>query len=332
MKVMITGITGFVGSAIARVLAKRDVQLFGLIRPSSDLSRLANLNVTCIESDVLLPSSLYGVFDWVDVVIHAAGRKPAFGVPELAYHQLHVDGTNHVLAEIEKLDDPPKVLYISSLDVLGPSLNSPLNETAEFNPTSAYARSKASAESLVQIYAQNGLPVTIVRPGFIYGPHDKHYLRLFQSVQHGRFLTINGGYQMCQPTYIDDAVEGMIRCLQNGRVGEIYHIVGPQTVTFRELGNWIAHVLHVKKPSLNLSRPMATLCATGLEFFASILKRNPTLTRADVAYFSENHQYSGGKSHDQLGFSPSVDLQTGLTKTVQWYQEKGLLPVRALSS
>ena len=331
MKVMITGITGFIGSSIARALAKEDAQLFGLIRPNSDLSNLANLNVTCIESNGLIPSSLEGVFDWVDVVIHAAGRMPQFGVPELAYHQLHVDGTNHVLAEIEKLDDPPRVLYISSLDVLGPSADLSLDETAEFNPTSAYARSKASAESLVQIYAQNRFPVTIVRPGFVYGPRDAHHLRLFHAVQNGRFLTINGGYTQCQPIYIDDAVDGMIRCLQNGRSGEIYHITGAQAVTFRELGNRIARVLNVKQPTLNLSQPMGMMSAAVLEFFASILKRNPTLTRADIAYLSESHLYSGHKTEDRLGVEPRVDLQTGLMKTILWYQEKGYLPASVLS-
>ena len=332
MKVMITGITGFIGSSLAHAFAKEGAQLFGLIRPNSNLNRLANLEVTCIESNVLVPSSLDGVFDWVDVVIHAAGRMPKFGVPELAYHQLHVDGTNNVLSEIEKLDDPPKVLYLSSLDVLGPTADSPLDETAEFNPTSAYARSKASAESLVQIYVQNGLPVTIVRPGFIYGPGDTHFLRLFQAIQNGRFLTVDGGKCKCQPTYIDDAIDGMMRCLQNGRVGETYHIAGPQTVSFRQLANTVAQTLHAKRSVLNLSRSTAMFCAFGLEGFASLLNRKPAFTRAEIAYYSQNHQYNWQKVHTQLGYSPAVELQAGITKTVQWYQEKGLLAAPILSS
>ncbi len=331
MKVMITGITGFVGSSLAHALAKEGAELFGLIRPSSDLSRLAHLKVTCIESNILHPSTLAGVFDWVDYVIHAAGMLGVFGVPELAYHQLHVEGTNNILAEIEKLDNPPKVLYVSSPGVLGPISGTPADETAVLNPSNAYERSKASAESLVQIYAQNGLPVTIVRPEFIYGPGDTHVLGLFQAVQNGRFLYIGGGDAYCHPTYIEDATEGMIRCLKNGRIGEIYHITGPNPVTFRELGSTIAHALNVPPPSLNIARPLAMLGATGLELLGSIIKKAPPLTRSGVAFFSEDRRFSWQKAHEQLGFVPRYDLPTGIAETVKWYQEEGLLTVPVLS-
>ena len=332
MKVMITGITGFVGSSLAHALAKEGVQLFGLIRPSSDLSRLANLNVTCIESNVLVPSSLFGVFDWVDVVIHVAGRMPEFGVSEMAYHQLHVDGTNHVLAEIDRLDGPPKVLYISDACVLGPTNGKLLTETAELNPQNAYARSKASAEALVQIYAQNGLPVTMVRPSFIYGPQDTHFLRMFQAVQNGRFWTVDSGQRKFQPTFIGDAVDGMLRVLQNGRAGEIYHIAGAKTVTFAEFGNTIAKGLHVKMDAKNVSRSVAKLRAFGMEIMGNIFKKTPSLNRDEVTFYSQDHCYSWQKAQKELDYSPNISLESGIAKTVQWYQQQGLLQAPVLSS
>jgi nucleoside-diphosphate-sugar epimerase len=74
-------------------------------------------------------------------------------------------------------------------------------------------------------------------------------LGLFKAVRDGRFFTISGGQHTCHPTYIDDAVTGMLLALQRGRVGEIYHITGPEPVTFRELGTTIAAALGVPPPS-----------------------------------------------------------------------------------
>ncbi|MCP4363511.1 MAG: NAD-dependent epimerase/dehydratase family protein [Chloroflexi bacterium] len=325
MKVVITGITGFVGSALAHALAGEGVELFGVIRPSSNLNRLAHLNVTCFEADITVPESLDGLFDWADWVIHAAGMLGEAGVPESAYHHLHVDGMNNVLAEIEKLDDPPKLLYVSSPGVLGPITDKPAAETAAHHPSNAYERSKSAAEMLVQLYADHGLPVVIARPEFIYGPGDRHVLGLFQAIQKERFFYIGGGHNLCQPTFIEDAVEGMLGCLRRGRQGQIYHITGPQPVTFRELGQTIADTLDVPVPSRNVPRSLALAGATIFEAAGGLFKFRPPLSRSGVAFFSEDRQFDWQKAHRELAYTPHFDLQTGILKTVEWYREQGLL-------
>lgn len=325
-KVLITGITGFVGGALARALAAQGARLFGLVRPSSDRTALEHLDVTWIEADVTAPESLAGVFDWADWVIHAAGMLGRVGVPESAYHRLHVDGTNHVLAEIEKLENPPKVLHVSSPGVLGPIVGEAAAETAVLAPSNAYERSKAAAEMVANIYAGHGLPVVIVRPEFIYGPGDRHVLGLFRAVQQGRFFTIRHGRHTCHPTYIDDAVEGMVRCLQRGRPGQIYHIAGPEPVTFRTLVDTIAAALGVPSPGRNLPYPLAVAAAAGLEMAAGLFKFRPPLSRSGVAFFSEDRRFSWQKAQRELGYMPRFDLQTGVQNSVAWYRAQGFLP------
>ncbi len=324
-KVLITGITGFVGSALARALAAEGVDLFGLVRPSANRARLDGLNVTYLEADVTIRESLHGVFDWADWVIHAAGMLGQAGVPELAYHHLHVEGTNNVLAEMEKLDDPPRVLYVSSPGVLGPVGDEVADESAPYAPSNVYERSKAAAEMVVNIYAGQGLPVVVARPEFIYGPGDRHVLGLFQAIQNGRFFTIDHGRYTCHPTYIDDAVDGMLRCLKQGRPGQIYHVAGPAPVTFRHLADTIAAALGVPSPTRNLPHSLTLAGAAILEMAGALFKFRPPLSRSGVAFFTENRCFSWQKAHRELGYTPHFDLPTGVHKTVAWYRQQGLL-------
>lgn len=323
--VVITGATGFVGRSLARALTAEDgIKVYGLARPSSNRQRLAPLPITWIEGDVTIPANLNDVFKTADWVIHAAGMLGQAGVPEAAYHKLHVEGTRHVLAAA-MASGRPRVLYVSSPGVLGPIRGEAAGETAPLAPSNPYERSKAAAEQVAQQFAAAGLPVVIARPEFIYGPGDLHVLGLFRAVQHGTFFYVGSGRCTCHPTFIEDAIEGMIRCLRNGRCGEIYHITGPRPVTFRELATTIAAALHVRPPWLTVPRPLAWLGAATLERLAYIIGREPPLSRTGVAFFSENRRFSWQKAHRQLGYRPRFDLETGIQKTVDWYQKEGLL-------
>ena len=323
-KVALTGATGFVGGALARALAARGHEIVALARLTSRRDHLADLPITWVPGDVTDRESLRGAFDGAAWLIHAAGMLGQTGIPERAYFDLHERGTSNVLAEAETAVIQ-RILYVSSPGVLGPISGPPADETAPLAPSNPYERSKAAAEQVTQVYARGGLPVVIARPEFIYGPGDLHVLGLFKAVRDGRFFTINGGQATCHPTYIDDAVAGMLLAMEHGRPGEIYHVTGPAPVTFRELGATIAAALGAPPPKLNLPKPLAMLGATGLELLAKITRRPPPLSRTGVAFFSEDRRFSWQKSHTELGYTPAFDLPKGVAATVAWYREQKLL-------
>ncbi len=323
-KIALTGATGFVGAALARALAAQGYEIVALARPTSRRDHLADLPITWVQGDVTDRESLRGKFGGADWLIHAAGMLGQAGVPESAYFQLHEQGTNNVLAEAETAGIE-RILYVSSPGVLGPITGPPADESASLAPSNSYERSKAAAEQVALVYARGGLPVVVARPEFIYGPGDVHVLGLFKAVQNGRFFTISGGKHTCHPTYIDDAVTGMLLALQKGRPGEIYHITGPEPVTFHELGTTIAAALGAPPPKLNLPKPLALLGAAGLELLAKMTRRQPPLSRTGVAFFSEDRRFSWQKAAAELGYAPQFDLQTGVAATVAWYREQKLL-------
>jgi dihydroflavonol-4-reductase len=330
MKIGITGVTGFVGGALAVALAAEGHEIVGVVRPSTPkkvghgLTRINTDLISWREGDVTDPASLRGVFGGLDWLIHAAGMLGQAGIPEEDYFRLHEDGTAYVLAEAGRVG-VNRVLYVSSPGVLGPVSGPPADESTPLAPSNPYERSKAAAERVALKFARQGLPVVIARPEFIYGPGDLHVLGMFQAVGNGRFFTIGGGHHTCHPTYIDDAVTGMIQALKNGKAGDIYHITGPEPVTFRELGDTMAAALNVAPPRINLPHWLAWLGAAGLELLAGLARWQPPLSRTGVAFFSEDRRFSWQKARLELSYTPQFDLKRGVIATVAWYRENNLL-------
>ncbi len=319
-----TGATGFVGGAVARALAAEGHEVTALARPGANRERLAGAPVRWVEGDVTDPATLGGLFAGAAWVVHAAGMLGRAGVPEAVYHRLHVTGTENVLAEAAAAG-VARLLYVSSPGVLGPIRGEPADETAPLAPSNPYERSKAAAEQVTHRYAAGGLPVVIARPEFIYGLGDRHVLGLFRAVQQGMFFYVGDGGQTCHPTYVDDAVCGLLLGLERGRPGEIYHVTGPRPVTFHELGETIAGALGVRPPWLRLPKVVAWLAAAGLEAAGRVTGKEPPLSRTGVAFFSESRHFSWEKAHQELGYEPKVELQEGVRRTIEWYRSEKLL-------
>jgi nucleoside-diphosphate-sugar epimerase len=325
MRVFITGATGFLGGALARVLAQKGAEVHVLARPQADRRTLGDVNVAWHEGDVSVPGSMIGRFDGFDWIIHAAGRLGQAGVPEAEYNRVNVEGARNVLAAALQARGVSKVLHLSSPGILGPTGPEPASEDAPFAPTNPYERSKAAAERLALEYAAAGAPVVIARPGFIYGPGDRHVLRLFKAVQSGRFFYIDGGERLCQPTFVDDAVAGMMACLNRGKVGEVYHFAGPRPVSFRKLGETIASALGAPAPRWNLPRWLAMSGAAAMEAAGHAVGWTPPLSRTGVSFFSEDRVFAWRKAACQLGYAPAHDIAEGVPVTVKWYRDHGWL-------
>lgn len=324
-RVFITGATGFLGGALVRALTQQGAEIHALVRPTADRSALDGLPVIWHEGDVTLPASLKGVFARATFIIHAAGRLGESGVPGAIYQRIHVDGTRNVFAAAMDAIDKPRVLYVSSPGVLGPIRGEPAPEDAPLAPSNPYERSKAAAEEVARSFAIQGLPVIIARPEFVYGPGDRHVLGLFRAVHRGQFFYVDAGRHFCHPTFIDDAVQGMLACMNRGRPGEVYHITGPCPVTFRELAETIAGALGVHAPRLSLPKWLAMAGAAGLETLGTVTGRKAPLSRTGVEFFSEDRRFSWQKARNDLGYSPRYDLTAGVNQTVQWYRQRGWL-------
>jgi nucleoside-diphosphate-sugar epimerase len=296
-----------------------------LARPASDLARLRGTEVEVVRGDVLQPESLPRAVEGVQLVYHLAGMLGGMPVPDAAYRALHVDGTQHVLAAA-RAAGVPRLVHVSSPGVLGPIDGPPADETRPYAPTNPYERTKAEGERLALAFAARApLSLTVARPEFVYGPGDTHVLGLYRTIARGVFFYIGTGESMLHPTYVDDAVRGMILCADQGANGRVYHIAGPAPVTVRALASAIAGALGVPPPRLSVPVWLARLAALGFEGVARVAGLRPPLSRGTVAFFTETRAFSTDRARAELGYVPQVPLPEGVRRTVAWYREQGLI-------
>ncbi|MCB8935272.1 MAG: NAD-dependent epimerase/dehydratase family protein [Anaerolineae bacterium] len=331
--IAITGATGFLGGALAKRLLAEGHTIRALSRTTGHDDFPSG--VEWITGDLADPASLSALVTGADRIIHAAGILGEFGIREEDYRQINAEGTRQVLAATTaalvdgRLGPEARVLHVGSAGILGPIRGRAdgfrFDETMPFAPSNAYERSKALAESYAREFALAGLPVVIVRPEFVYGPGDRHVLGLFRAIERGMFFYVGSGNNHCHPTYIDDAVEGMVAGLQTGRVGQAYQIAGPRSVSFRELAETIAAALGVPPPRVRVPRAAAWLGAGVLEVAGRATGRSVPLSRTGVAFFSEDRRFSSAKAERELGYVPHVELKEGVARTIAWYRAEGLL-------
>jgi nucleoside-diphosphate-sugar epimerase len=332
-RVLVTGGTGFIGQHLVKKLLGCDKYVRVLTRPRNNGARqepemiLAGLDVDIAWGDIRDHSAVKKAIKDVDLIFHLAGRLLVNGIPPNEYEQLHVTGTRVLLSACRSSDRLQSVVYCSSTGVLGPTGRQPKNEASPLNPSNVYEETKAAGESLAINFAENyNLPVTVARPSMAYGPGDLHLLRWFRSIKKGYYRIVGNGDNLLHPIYIDDVIEGLLKCaFSTGSTGKIYHLVGEKPVSIKEFSGRIASALECKIQNSSLPVPVAMGIASILESITVFPTSRLPLTRNRIRYMTENRVYSGEKAKKELGFLPSVDLDTGLQRTVLWYENEGLL-------
>jgi len=325
---LVTGATGFVGSAVARALLAAGHRVRVLVRSSSPRANLAGLDVEVAEGDLREPSAVDHAMVGMRHLFHVAADYRLWARDPAEILRNNKLGTQGVM-EAAVRHGVERVVYTSSVATLalhpdGSSSNEG-DTLSEEQAIGAYKRSKVAAERLVQeMIAVRGLPAVIVNPSTPIGPRD------IKPTPTGRIILEAALGRM--PGYVDTALNfvhvedvalGHVAALERGRLGELY-ILGGQNATLAELLGAIAEIVGRRPPRLRIPRlplyPLAWLA----EAAARATGREPFVTLDGLRMAKYRMVFSSAKAERELGYR-ARPYREGLKDAIGWFRQEGYL-------
>ncbi len=327
MTILVTGATGFLGSALTRELLKQKQEVRILARDVDKARTQFGEAVTIIPGEITDVTQVQRAVDGVSIVYHLVGRLYHPSVPTELYHMTHVEGTRTLLTACQRQPQLQSIVHCSTTGVHGVTGPTPAAEDAPYAPTNPYEATKLESELLaLQAHREQGLPVSVVRPGLVYGPGDIHLLGFFTSIKKGLFRVIDGGSALLHPIYIDDMTQAFLLCAEQPQaIGHSYNIAGSSPVTIRQLATAIAHALGKELPGGSIPLWLANLASDIFAVIPGFAGERAPLTRSRVQFLTHSRVYNTRRAQIELGFQPQVDLDTGMQHTAQWYTKHSYL-------
>ena len=242
-KIFLTGGSGFVGGRLVEILMKDfDVDLKVLVRSYSSCSTIARYPIQIVKGDINNKEDILELTKNCDIIIHCAFGNS--GSQSLQYNTT-VKGTANILNAFEK-NKLKKLVYISTVDVYGYT-SSTIDESSKGKQKiDLYSKSKKKAEDLVLTFIENkDAPITILQPTIIYGPNARQWTeQQLTNIKKGLMILPSYGKNICNPVYIDDVIQSIIKCCINNKKidGQKFLISGPQSISWEDfyshLGNF----------------------------------------------------------------------------------------------
>jgi nucleoside-diphosphate-sugar epimerase len=319
--IFITGATGLVGSHAAEEALSRGHRVKALVRPSSDTRLLDQWGVQKVVGDLEDKNALRQGVAGADWVFNCAAKVGDWGTLE-EFRRLNVEALRLLLdaASEARID---RFVHVSSLGVYEGRDHFGSDETVPPAAQSldAYTRSKVEAEALALEYDKTrDLPVSIVRPGFIYGPRDRTVLpKLLDVLRNGRFFYFGSGEQVLNCIYVKNLVQGIFLAAESSRAaGEVFNITDGGRVTKRQFVGRVAELSGLKPPRRRIPLWLAWTLAVLMERRAK--RKNspvpPLVNKARYKFLGLNLDFSIEKARRVLGYDPRFTTEEGLVASL----------------
>lgn len=325
MKTLVTGASGFVGSAVARRLieARHDLRL--LLRPRSDRRNIDGLPVEVVTGDLTDRATLERALAGCNALFHVAADYRIWAPDPNRLYKVNVIGTRDImLAAIE--GGVERVVYTSSVATLGLNANgSPADENtpaALADMIGHYKRSKFLAEEEVRrLIRDEGLPAMIVNPSAPIGPRDIKPTptgRMIVDAMCGRMPAyVDTGLNL---VHVDDVANGHLLAFERGQVGERY-LLGGHNMTLKEILTQIARITGQRAPRVRLPHNLVLPVAYLSEAWARLTGGSEPRVTVDGVRMSKKYMFfSIEKARRELGFNPRP-AEDALVDAVNWFRQ-----------
>ena len=326
---IVTGATGFLGSHVAERLIQEGNKVRTIVRPTSDTTLIDRWGVQKIQGDLANPDTVRRAVDGGEIIVHCAAMVGDWG-PVEAYRKVNMGGLRALLdAAVEQNLD--RFVQVSSLGVYAARDHHGTDESAELpeRHMDGYTQTKLESEKLVmQYYRDKQLPVTVVRPGFIYGPRDRIVMpRLLESIRSGRFRYFGSGEQAMNSIYVANVVEAiMLAITSTEAVGQVFNLTDDEPTSKRRFVATAARLAGYPEPTRKIPLGLARLLASIMESVARLKGRQeaPLVNKARVKFLGLNLDFSCEKAKQVLGYKPRWGFEDGMKSTIDWFRGEGM--------
>jgi dihydroflavonol-4-reductase len=326
--ILVTGASGFLGSAVVRHLLQAGRQVRVLVRPTSPRVNLAGLPVDMAEGDLRDAAALSRAMAGIQFVFHVAADYRLWARNPQDIVDSNVEGTRNLMnaalgARVER------IVYTSSVATLKSRLDGGASdETLRLDPQSAvgaYKYSKVVAERLVEaMVAEHNLPAVIVNPSTPIGPRDVRPTptgRIIVEAAAGRMPAyVDTGLNL---VHVDDVAAGHLAALEKGRRGERY-ILGGENVLLGDMLAEIARQVGRPAPRLRLPRRLIFPIAYAAETIAYFSGREPFVTTTGLRLAKDRMFFTSAKAERELGYRARPYSQA-IADAIAWFRQHDYL-------
>jgi len=326
--ILVTGASGFVGSAVAKCLLQAGHAVRALVRPTSSRMNLADPRLEIVAGDISDADSVARAIMGVRYLFHVAADYRLWARNPQDIVRTNVEGTRTVMSAAQRAG-VERIVYTSSVATLASRPDgAPSDETLQLaaeNAVGAYKYSKVIAERLVEaMVAEQKLPAVIVNPSTPIGPGDVRPTptgRIIIEAATGRMpVYVDTGLNL---VHVDDVAAGHVAALQKGRIGERY-ILGGQDVLLGDMLREIARRVGRPPPRLRLPRQLIFPIAYGAEAIAHFTGREPFVTTTGLRLAKDHMFFTSAKAERELGYT-ARPYGEAVAEAIAWFRRHGYL-------
>lgn len=329
-EILITGATGFIGSFIVEEAIRRGMEVWAAVRSTSSRKYLQNPEINFIELDLDNTEKLRRQLapHTFKYIVHAAGVTKCLDNDD--FFKTNTVGTRHLVDVVRELKMPiERFVFISSLSILGPlHEEQPYQEISDTDtpcPNTAYGRSKLQAEEYLRSLAD--FPYVILRPTGVYGPREKDYFMMAESIKKHVDFAVGYRHQDITFIYVQDVVQAVFLSLSKDVCCRTFLLSDGEVYSSRTFSKLLQKELGIKRV-LRITAPLWLLYAVSVaaESLAHVTGKISALNRDKYNIMKQrNWRCDITPARRDLGFTPEYKLKRGVEITVKWYKENGWL-------
>lgn len=326
MKVLVTGASGFTGSVLAEKLIEQGHDVRAFVRNKSKMKSPNAHRMEVIESDITDTEAMKRAVEGVENVYHIAALFRQAGVPDQVYYDVNVAATENLL-RLSHEAGVKRFVHCSTVGVHGHIENPPADEDYRFAPGDIYQVTKLLGEQkALEYYQETGFPVSVVRPGPIYGVGDLRLLKLFKLASKSVTPILGDGNIFFNMVYVEDLADIFILASQKEEaIGQVFLGAGPENMRLNDIVDTIAGILNRPQRKIHLPAAPFQLAGDMCEKVCIPLGIEPPIYRRRVDFFTKSRSFTIDKSRRLLGYDPKFNYAKGLAVTAEWYKDQHLL-------